>query len=344
MKKVTILLDYKGRFETKYTAIPYRSGMDKECLKQCFKKLNIEVEYITFNQLNFRDSSLKDRLFLYSSSEDKEGYYKSYIEDIILGLKQSEAIVIPEYKFLKAHHNKVFMEILFSLAFKDGLQNLQSVYFGTIESLVKVPECFQVGWEYVIKPAEGSMSKGISGATGFSDIIKKAKKISRTTSFLNELKEVIRKFKYRDYISDSKFRRKFIIQKKVTGLSGDWKILIYGNKFYILKRTNRKNDFRASGGGRLSYTPDIPAGILDFSEKIYKTLNIPNLSLDIGFNGNQFYLFEFQCLYFGTYTLEKSEYYYIREKNGWVTIKSKSILEEEYARSISEYISHGFEN
>jgi glutathione synthase/RimK-type ligase-like ATP-grasp enzyme len=343
VKKLTILLDYKGRFETKYTAIPYRSGMDKEYLKQCFKNLNIEVGFITFNQLNFRDSSLKDRIFLYSSSEDKEGYYKLYIEDIIMGLKQSGAIVIPEYKFLKAHHNKVFMEILFSLAFKDSLQNLQSEYFGTIESLVKVPEYFPEG-EYVIKPAEGSMSKGISSAKGFRDILKKAKKVSRTSSFWNELKEIIRKGKYKGYIADSKFRRKFIVQKKVPGLSGDWKILIYGNKFYILKRTNRKNDFRASGGGRLSYTADIPAGILDFSEKIYKTLNVPNLSMDIGFNGNKFYLFEFQCLYFGTYTMEKSDSYYIRENNGWVTIKGKSILEEEYARSISEYISRGFVN
>jgi hypothetical protein len=342
-KKITLILDYKDRFETKFTADPYRSGMDKEKLKYWFNEYNIDVEYTTYTDINFSDGLLKEAVFLYSSSEDNGLYYKSFIEDVILGLAHAGARVIPDYLYLRAHHNKVFMEILLSLSLTDRARQFQSKYFGTIESLLRYKENFPVG-KYVVKPAEGSMSRGISEAFRFTDIIKSTKKISRTFDLFPGLKDTLRKLKHKGYLPDSVFRKKFLVQKKIDGLSGDWKILIYSHKYYILKRANRKDDFRASGGGLLGYTLDIPAGILDFAEQIFKLLNVPNLSLDIGYDGKTFNLFEFQCLYFGTYTLEKSDFYFIRNGKAWINIFSKSCLEEEYARSVSEYILNGFKN
>lgn len=46
---------------------------------------------------------------LNTSSEDNGYHYKDYIEDIILGLYLQGAILLPEYKYLRANNNKVYM-------------------------------------------------------------------------------------------------------------------------------------------------------------------------------------------------------------------------------------------
>ena len=70
------------------------------------------------------------------------------------------------------------------------------------------------------------------------------------------------------------------------------------------------DDFRASGSGNFNYDKVLPDGLLNFCNEIYKEFNIPSLSLDIAYDGNQYYLIEFQAVYFGTYTLEAAPYYF----------------------------------
>jgi hypothetical protein len=229
------------------------------------------------------------------------------------------------------------MEIIRDLLLKDLAPDILSRYYGTIDALVNDREFYKSS-QFVLKPAEGSMSKGVSSASKFNDLHSLSKKISRTGNIRADIKDFFRKYKHKGYIPDSRYRKKFVVQNLVKELSGDWKVLIFGSKYYVLKRENRKDDFRASGGGRLSYTMEVPPGLLDFSEKLLGALNVPNLSLDIGFSENKFYLFEFQCLYFGSYTLEYSEFYFVKNGNDWTTVPGKSVLEEEYCRSISAYI------
>ncbi len=341
MKKIIALIDHKGRFETKIYDDPYRSGVNKDLIRKYFLNFGYEIQFITFPEIDFRNELLKGQIFLYCSSEDKDGFYKSYIEDIVLGLKLAGATVIPDYIYLKAHNNKLFMEVLRDINGQNKLKNIKSYYFGTIEDLKLNKDLFTHG-EFVIKPAMGAMSKGVTNGSGFTKILKQSKKISKSPFYIGEIKDFLRKFIHSGYIRDSIFRRKFMVQNMIQGLEGDWKILIYGDKYYVLKRKNRKNDFRASGGGLLSYERVLPEGLLSFSKTVYESFNVPNLSIDVGFNGESFYLIEFQSLYFGTYTIEKSEFYFIKGKNGWEICNGQSILEEEYARSISTYISKTF--
>lgn len=337
MKSIFIILDYKDRFETKFTAEPYRSGFNKDLVQKYFFEYGYEIQFIKFFDINFRNGQLKDKIFLYCSSEDQDGFYKSYIEDIILGLKLAGAIVIPDYLFLKAHNNKLFMEILRDIYGHNKLKNLKSYYFGTLEDLKLNKNLFESG-RFVIKPAMGAMSKNVSCGSGFDEIFKQSKKISKTPFYLGEIKDFLRKFKYPGYVKDSKNRRKIIVQNMIGGLEEDWKILIYDDKYYPLKRKNRKNDFRASGGGLLSYARDLPDGLLSFAKTVYESFNGPNLSIDVGFNGKAFYLFEFQALYFGTYAIEKSEFYFMQGEHGWEIHEERSILEKEYARSVCAFI------
>ena len=114
--------------------------------------------------------------------------------------------------------------------------------------------------------------------------------------------------------------------------------MIYADKYYVLKRENRQGDFRASGGGELSYTREISDELLNFSEKVFSNLDVPNLSIDIGVSNGAYYLIEFQALFFGTYTLEYSEFYFKKENTQWSIINENSILEKVYAQSIASFL------
>ena len=128
MNKIYILTDYRNIFGSKHNATPYRSGMDKDLLKKYFWNIwfwsyflkNILI--LILEKMNF-----KDQYVLYTSSEDIGGLYKNYIEDIIYGLHLQGTKLIPDYKYLKAHNNKVFMEILRDLTINDKLNFIQSI-------------------------------------------------------------------------------------------------------------------------------------------------------------------------------------------------------------------------
>jgi hypothetical protein len=228
------------------------------------------------------------------------------------------------------------MEILRDLSSNQKLKNIRSKYFGTIEELSNTK--YNLNLPLVIKPSVGAMSKGVSLSNTYEELIKKSKKISRTKQLLFELRDIVRSIIHKGYIKESKYRKKFIVQNFVDGLKDDWKILIYGNKYYVLNRKNRKNDFRASGGGRLSYITTLPNGLLDFAKEVFESFDTPHLSLDIGFNNKKFFLIEFQFLYFGTYTLEHSDFYFQYNDKNWQLIHQKSELEKVYVESIIKYI------
>ncbi len=338
MNNITILLDYKDRFETKYTAVPYRSGMSKILLKKYFKESGLDVDFIHFPEVDFRNPSIINNIYLYSSSEDPGSYYKQYIEDIIFGLELTGAIVIPGFKYLRAHHNKVFMEIIRDISECPEIKTLKTIYYGCLEELAFNHNQL-AGQEMVIKPAEGAKSRGIHRAGSLEKIEKKARKISRTKNFWNEIKDIVRPYLHKGYTPDSKYRKKYIVQNFVNGLGGDWKVLIYGLKYYILERENRRNDFRASGSGLFSYPENVNSALLDYAEKLLNYFNVPNISFDIGFDGEKFHLFEFQFLYFGTTTIENSRFFFTRNANEWQLIEAESELEKVYAESVSGFIS-----
>ena len=337
MNKIYILTDYKNIFGSKHNATPYRSGMDKDLLKKYFEIYEFEAIFLKYSDINFRKMNLKDQYVLYTSSEDIGGLYKNYIEDIIYGLHIQGAKIIPDYKYLKAHNNKVFMEILRDLTINDDINFIQSHYFGTLEELTN--NINKIEFPVVIKSAAGAMSRGVYFANNKNELIKNAKKISRSKYIFDELWDLGRAIKHKGYIKESKYRNKFIVQNFIPNLKNDWKILIYGDRYYILYRGVRDNDFRASGSGKFIFTDDIPNGILDYAKQIFDILNVPNLSIDIAFDGNKFYLLEFQAIYYGTTTIEKSSFYFKNINNSWEIIKEKPILEKIYVESILNFIN-----
>ena len=227
--KIIVLTDYKNQFETKYSALPYRSGFDKKALKSYFSALKIEIEFKAFSEIDFENDKIKNQYFLYTSSEDKHVFYKGYIEDVVYGIHLAGGNLLPGYKYLKAHHNKVFMEVLRSQSKLDSIKNIKSKIYGTYEDFIKDKSILEK--PLIVKPAEGSMSKGVSLNSTLNNAKKAIKNISKSQLFFQDLKDYLRRFKHKGYITNSKHRKKFITQNYVENLKGDRKILIYGEQY-----------------------------------------------------------------------------------------------------------------
>jgi len=340
MNKLLIIIDYRDHF---YSSIRNKySSMDHKLIKINFNNNGFEVLIKEFSEINLRSKNYSGWFVLYQSSEDENLLYKSYIDDIIYGLKFQGAILIPEYKYFKAHHNKVFMELLRDLSKHEGIKNIKSNHFGTKEEYEALLPTLD--FPVIVKAAEGAGSRGVALISTNKECRKFIKKISASLSLIYAVKNKIKSFINKNYRPYSNHRKKFVIQNYIRGLSNDYKILIYSNKLYILKRNNRKNDFRASGSGLFEFVDDLPVGIFEYAYDIYLSFNVPYISLDIAFDGTEFVLIEFQFISFGTYTLEKSSFYFELIDGIWKKIESASILENVFVDSVVNYISCNYKN
>lgn len=337
-KDIIILTDYKGHFGSKQNGIPYRSGFDLKLVSSLFKKYGRKISYKKIYDAS-DIKNIENKVLLFTSSEDTGYHYKSFIEDILLNLHESNAVLIPDFDFLRANNNKVYMELLRKRSGYQWNDKLDSWVFGTIEEMYEKIDGFS--FPIVVKSASGAMSRGVKLAKDKKDLISKAKGISKTKYFWNDIKDYLRKFKHKGYKKDSLHRNKFIVQSFIPDLKNDWKILIYGKKYFVLTRHVRKNDFRASGS-HVNYLPGskslLPDGLLDFAKTVFTAMDTPNLSLDVIFDGKNFHLIEFQGIYFGTSTILMSDVYYQKEHETWKKVEIKQTIEEIYVDSIMWYL------
>ena len=274
MNTIYLLTDYLNRFGSKHNSAIYKDGMDKNLLSELFEKQGYQTEFFKISKVDFRNQDWKGKIVLYSSQEDVGYYYKSFIEDIIYGLELAGAVLIPSYKYIKAHSNKVFMEILRDFSSLAEIKNLTAKHYGSYEEAILDEKNFD--YPVVIKSAEGAMSKNVALARNKNELKNVIKKLAATRNFKEEAREFIRSYKYKAYQKQSKFRKKFIIQNFIPDLSNDWKVLVFGDKYYIIERHVRKDDFRASGAGlnKFGSHVNVPSNIFKFSQQIKEQLNV----------------------------------------------------------------------
>jgi glutathione synthase/RimK-type ligase-like ATP-grasp enzyme len=337
MKNIFLITDYKKNFGSKFNSIPYRSGFDKNLLSDLFKSAGYQANFIKPSEVGYSFEKFRDEIVLFTSQEDSGLFYKSYLEDIIYLLELNGAKIVPSFTLFLAHENKVFFEIFRTGLKLPELNNLNARWFGTFEEYNEISD--ELTYPIVIKSFHGSKSRKVVLAKTSGEAEEQVKKISKSGNTRLKIWDNIRYLIHKGYIKESWNRKKFIVQKFIPGLVNDFKILIFGFKYYVLKRENKKGDFRASGQGHLSFTEDLPEGLLDYAEKCFNVFNTPQASFDIGFNGKEYFLFEAQFVYFGTYTIEYSEFYFIRKEKKWICTVEKSCVEKEYVDSIISFIS-----
>ena len=330
MKKLIILIDNNNFFLSSIADLKHYTSMDIDKIKKHFERNNFDVEFLKFNEINLT-KNYQGQYVLYQSSESVGSFYKRYIEDVIFFLEKQGAIALPKYEYLKAHHNKVFMEMMRFNFSNVSLKTISTQYFGSSYDAENYKPTFPV----VIKQASGCSSNGVflaKNTTEYLNYIKKAGNIVISTGIVNLF---IDKIKISSPISSP-----IIVQSFINNLKGDYKVLVFGGKFYILYRENRDNDFRASGSGKLYEVKDEEQiGLLDFAKNLTYEINFPILGLDIGFDGNKYHLIEFQMISLGTYTLQASNFWHEYIDENWVKRIGKSDLEKEFSRSIIDYIA-----
>ena len=294
---------------------------------------------LSFKDIAARDNVIKNCFIWYTSSEFPS--YKNYIEDILLSLDKSN-ILIPHFDFIRAHNNKGYQALIRK---RYGISDLDSIYIGTLEELYSLKH--EINFPVVLKTVIGSGSKGVKLIKNFSELGKIIKRQSRSKNYLSKFaKKILKRYVFKgryDYENslESLHYYNFILQRFIPGLKDDWKILVFYDNFYVLKRGIRKGDFRASGSGKFSYD-EFNVNVLDFCEQIKKKFNVPWLSLDVGFDGKKCYLFEYQMLHFGPIAFKKSKYFYKKEKRDWKKVKQKSNLSEVYAKAFVKYIKENY--
>lgn len=341
MKNIILLTDYKNNFGQKYTANPYRSGMDKELLREYFSDFGFKVQFQNMSKIDFNSSAIAGETYIYTSSEDVGYHYKNFIEDIVLGIEQKGGIIIPGYKYLRANNNKVYMEILRKCLQLPNTKLIQSQYFGTLEEMLDVSDT--VGYPIVFKLSEGSSGSNVELAHSKSELESIIKKYSRTRNLKKDLRDFVRAIKRSGYKKESLFRKKYILQSFIPNLQNDWKVYVFHDKYFTFYRPVFKHrKFKASGGGYKNYhfglNSKLPDGLLDFAKNVFKNLNVPNASLDIGYDGKTFYLFEFQCIYFGNAGIIYSDEYFMLKDGKWNFYKNDKNIEKTYVESIVKYI------
>jgi glutathione synthase/RimK-type ligase-like ATP-grasp enzyme len=342
MRKIIALADYKNRFGSKHFDSPYRIGMDKALLLQCFKNMGFEIEFKQFTEVINKSYINTSAVYIYTSSEDERYLYKNFIEDVVLFLEESGCKVIPSYKYLRANNNKVFMEMLRNLTNDRDLLSIQSHTFGVKEELNNIVD--ELHYPIILKTSEGASGRGVFKAESKKQLLKIVNKISSSKNFFSDLKEIGRTFKHKGYLKESSYRKKFIIQNMIENLENDWKVYFFYDKLYVFFRPIFKHrEFRASGGGYDNYKYDEdapkPDGFFDFVKKIVEHFDVPHASLDIAYDGKNFHLIEMQFLYFGTAGIPYSKGYYEEKGNEWIFCANKYSIEEVYANSITKYIN-----
>ncbi len=345
-KELYILTDGDGDFLVSMEDLVHFTSMDVPKMKALFEKSGFTVQVKKFGELDL-GQDFRGRHVVYQTSEKKGPFYKHYVEDVVYFLERHGAILLPPFGHLKAHHNKCYMEMMRRDFRNPELKSLQAWCFGSVEEAVAgMPSRFPV----VLKQVAGSGSEGVYLARNAEEYGRHARAISQTSlgpgwpEVAKEgIKQAIRKglspvvAKYRK--TDPPVRQPVVVQEFLPGLAGDYKVVVFGGKYYILYRQNREGDFRASGGGRLFVVPEKDRiGLLDFARKAVQEIDFPMLGLDIAFDGSRHHLFEFQMIHLGPYTLQAAEFWHEYRDGKWVRFDGKSDLEVEFCRSICEHV------
>ena len=290
--------------------------------------LDHDVKVIVFEDLE--DINLKkEDIIIYTSSENYE--VRQYIKNKMYFVKD-KCKIIPRYDLLMAHEDKGFQELLKK---EYNIGNLNGNYVFDIDNLsLPLPK--------VLKTSEGAGSSGVF-------LVKNNKEVTavKDSFFKQTLKRKVIKAQRRIKLSSAEYNiytyryktfKPFVEQEFIPHLKHDFKVLVFGNRYFVLKRSVRKNDFRASGSGNFEFI-DPPHEVLEFAKEVSASLDNPYLSLDIAQSDTGCHLIELQATNFGPYTLLNAPTRYVDKKGQWVTEKNCKDLSANYAYAIQYYLS-----
>jgi hypothetical protein len=340
---ILMLIDYRGAFWSSTRNARTLCSMNVEKLRDALTELGHEVEVVELAELDLSRPDLRGKHVIYTSSEDDDARYKRYVEAKVVGLTLAGARPIPGVHLLFAHHDKVMMESVRQACLNGAAGQPDSRTFGTLEEFRRSAGDWP-SRPAVLKPAHGAGSAGVTLVSDPGSGDRAAKRLMRSAGPNEAARELAKRRVRPGYVARSLYRRGVVLQEFKPGLRGDYKVLRFGERFYALGRTNRPNDFRASGSGRLDYAPGEKVDLfplLDAAMSWSDALGSPFCSLDIAYDPDQGidpFLIEFQCVNFGPATAENSTSFYVMRADGWTRVEESCNLERVFAEATSQYI------
>jgi len=332
MKDIYLVMDNNSFFGKQIKF----GDLDVNKLVKYFKNNNLNIKIIIFNELVNKLNINNSIVFTLSSQKP---YHKIVIDDIYEFLELKNNSLIPSRNIIKAHDNKGYQELYKRYI---GLSSLKNEYIN--KDTIDYTRIKDIGYPLVLKKLAGSGSKGVQLIYDEKKLKQEIEKLqpSLDIRYLIYLKERILNFFLRkdnkNKIEYFKDYDNYVIQEFVPNLKFDYKLLVFFDKYYVLKRNINNNDFRASGSGNFEFV-NIEDSLLDYSKLIFEKFNEPFMSLDVCFNGKSYYLIEYQGIHFGPYTQIYAKGFYQKQNNKWNFIKEKVSLEEDIAYSLYKYIN-----
>jgi glutathione synthase/RimK-type ligase-like ATP-grasp enzyme len=305
------------------------------------------VDCFTYHQVVNQLPRIKKSIILYSFSQKRN--IRDYLRDLIYYLDDGSNLLIPSFDLLMCHEDKGYQELFKR---KIGLSSLPALYFSSRREL----DGYEIEFPAVVKQTIGTNGKRVflvhdraeleRAVRRFEEIPFRdrvdlfRRKYLRPKKHFAEYPEYSNRTDYYQYVEYVKKERNFIIQPFVPDLSYDYRVLVLFDRYYIMKRRTRENDFRASGTKRFDFSMEMDPKLLDHAQAVYKKFDTPLLSLDIGVHGGRFHVFEFQALHFGVSAVVKSKGYYCKKRGRWTFETKAPDIEQDLMTGIIKFIGH----
>ncbi|EGQ8001087.1 hypothetical protein HJA63_003014 [Vibrio vulnificus] len=330
-----VYIHYEGKFSQ--NLYPW-SSLDVISMGEILKSNNVCVEFISLNDIPSRGlSSFKNKTIIFGGSQN--AIEKSVIEDYTYWLEKNGCKVIPSYESLRALENKGFQ----ALASECFLPEKYLPYYYNTSSNIPFEDNF------VYKLTDGAGSNGVFIPSSYSslkrrffvEISKRASIVSIVPYFKQLVKRVVKWRYIKEKEEYYKPRVNMVMQKFIHGLDCDYKVLVFGNRYFVLKRNIAEGDFRASGSNLFEVVSKAPVPVLELAKEVSVKLKSPYCSLDISLDSKgSTRLIEYQCTHFGPYTYLSATHVNIFVKDTWMNVPWQHVsLEEIYAYAIIDYIS-----
>lgn len=165
----------------------------------------------------------------------------------------------------------------------------------------------QCEYPQILKLSAGSGSNHVKMLKHKRQAIKEIKKHFAKTLLWDQLKK----------ICDHQMFGSIYLQEFIPNNDSDLRITIIGDKYaFGFWRKNRKNDFRASGSGKLDYKREVPKEPINYCLEISKKLNFDSMAYDILFDKDNFLITEISYGYNQNAIYNAPGYYERLEDNG----------------------------
>lgn len=307
--------------------------IDIEKIIKCFNKKNLSIHILNVGNTNFPKDSI-----VFTMSSPKR-YQKQLVDDYLEVLEHYNNVLIPTKNIIRAHENKGYQEYHKKLL---NFKSLRGVYINKHSISYREIDDY-IGYPLVLKKVDGSGSRGVFLINNEKQLIEKIskKRFSFNIRGLIYLKEKIKRIMFRknnlgkiEFFTDYE---NYVVQEFIPNLKFDYKVLIFFNKYYVLKRNIKDNDFRASGSGSFEFV-EVDESLLEYAKKVFEIFSEPFISLDICFDGQNYYLIEYQGIHFGLYTHKYSKGFYQNKDEHWKFFNEKVSIEEDIVYSLLNYM------